>query len=101
MVRQAWNDWNLDAAYPMIYNNFYREGINWIGFATEQGINDVGFPIHAGLFAPALEDPQDLEKVLRLVKAKGAKGFSIFTADNLSKAQKEIFIKLKAEFSDE
>ena len=34
MVRQAWNDWNLDSAYPMLYNNFYRENINWIGFAT-------------------------------------------------------------------
>ena len=32
MVRQAWNDWNLDSAYPMLYQNFYRENINWIGF---------------------------------------------------------------------
>ncbi len=101
MVRQAWNDWNLDAAYPMIYNNFYRENINWIGFATEQGVNDVDFPIHSGLFAPALKTPEDLEMAIRLTKEKGADGISIFTADNLSKAQKDVFIKLSEEFSNE
>lgn len=101
MVRQAWNDWNLDAAYPMIYNNFYRENINWIGFATEQGVNDVDFPIYSGLYSSALKDPKDLEKAIRLVKEKGARGFSIFTADNLSDAQKNVFIKLKKEFKHE
>ena len=25
MVRQAWNDWNLDKAYPMLYQNFYEK----------------------------------------------------------------------------
>ena len=101
MVRQPWDDFNLDAAYPMVYHNFYREHINWIGFAIEQGVNKVDFPIHAGLYSPALQDPQDLEKAIRLSKEKGAKGFSIFTADNLSAEQKEIFIKLKEEFSHE
>ena len=101
MVRQAWNDWNLDAAFPMIYNNFYQENINWIGFATEQGVKDVDFPIYSGLFSPALKNQGDLEKAIRLVKAKGAKGFSIFTADNLTDAQKKIFIKLKEEFKNE
>ena len=98
MVRQAWNDWHLDAAYPMLYNNFYREGINWIGFATEQGVRDVDFPIFAGLYSPALRDPADLEKAIRLAKARGASGISIFTADNLEAGQKEIFVKLKKEF---
>ena len=101
MVRQAWDDWNLDAAYPMVYNNFYREGVNWIGFAIEQGVRDVNFPIHAGLYSPALKDPKDLEKTIELVKEKGARGISIFTADNLTEEQKAIFKKLKKEFSNE
>lgn len=95
MVRQAWNDWNLDAAYPMVYQNFYRENINWIGFAIEQGVRDVDFPIFAGLYAPALRDPKDLEKAIRLVKEKGAKGLSIFTAKGLTKEQKAVFINIK------
>jgi uncharacterized lipoprotein YddW (UPF0748 family) len=101
MVRQAWNDWNLDAAYPMLYNNFYRENINWIGFATEQGVRDVDFPIFSGLFNSALKNPDDLELAIRLAKEKGAQGISIFTADNLSNEQKEIFIKLNKEFNNE
>jgi uncharacterized lipoprotein YddW (UPF0748 family) len=101
MVRQAWNDWNLDAAYPMVYHNFYRQNVNWIGFAIEQGVKDVDFPIYSGLYSPALTDPNDLEKAIRLVKKKGAQGFSIFTADNLSNEQKNVFIKLKEEFNHE
>lgn len=99
MVRQAWNDWNLDAAYPMLYQNFYRESVEWIGFAAEQGVRDVDFPIIAGLYSPGLRKPADLEKAIRLVKAKGAQGFSIFTADDLTDAQKQVFFKLNKEFN--
>jgi len=95
MVRQAWNDWNLDAAYPMLYQNFYRENINWIGFATKQGVSDVGFPIISGLYAPALRDTKELEKAILIAKENGAKGISIFTADGLTKEQQAVFVKLK------
>lgn len=95
MVRQAWNDWNLDAAYPMLYQNFYRENINWIGFATKQGVSDVDFPIISGLYAPALRDPKDLEKAIQIAKENGAKGVSIFTADDLTKEQQAVLVKMK------
>ena len=98
MVRQAWDDWNLDAAYPMVYQNFYNESINWIGFAIEQGVNDVDFPINAGLYSPGLRDPKDLEEAIRLAKEKGANGISIFTASDLTEEQKEVFVKLRTEF---
>lgn len=95
MVRQAWNDWNLDTAYPMLYQNFYRENINWIGFATKQGVSDADFPIVSGLYAPALKNPNDLEEAIRQAKENGAKGISIFTADGLTKEQQAVFVKLK------
>ncbi len=98
MVRQAWNDWNLDAAYPMLYQNFYRENINWIGFATEQGVKDVDFPINAGLYIPAFKTAEELEKAIRLSKAKGASGVSIFTADGLSEDMQNVLKKLSKEF---
>lgn len=97
MVRQAWNDWNLDAAYPMLYQNFYRQNINWIGFATEQGVRDVDFPIYAGLYMPAFSNAEDFEEAIRLAKEKGARGISIFTADNMSEELKEVMVKLKSE----
>lgn len=96
MVRQAWNDWNLDAAYPMLYHSFYREGINWIGFGTKQGVQDVDFPIHAGLYSPALRRAAELEEAILITKKNGATGMCIFTADDLNAAQKQVFIKLKA-----
>ncbi|MCU4176746.1 family 10 glycosylhydrolase [Carboxylicivirga sp. N1Y90] len=97
MVRQAWDDWNLDAAYPMLYQNFYRENINWIGFATEQGVRDVDFPINAGLFVPAFKTPGELEEAIRLSKEKGASGVAIFTADGLEKDMQATIKKLSEE----
>lgn len=97
MVRQAWDDWDLDEAYPMIYHNFYQENIDWIGFATEQGVNDVDFPINTGLYMPAFKTADELEQAIRLAKEKGAKGVSIFTADNLKDDLKEVLRKLNEE----
>lgn len=97
MVRQAWNDWNLDAAYPMLYQNFYRESVNWIGFATAQGVSDVDFPIYSGLYAPALQNPEELEQAIRLARENGAEGFSIFTVDGMSAEQKSVLTKLHKE----
>ena len=101
MVRQAWNDWNLDAAYPMLYQNFYRENVNWIGFSTQQGVNDVDFPIYSGLFTSALRSPDDFEKAILLSKEKGARGITLFMADNLNDAQKDVLIKLNNKFNIE
>ncbi len=95
MVRQAWNDWNLDSAYPMLYNNFYRENINWIGFATKQGVSDVDFPIFSGLYAGALKNPGDFEKAIDISKKNGASGVSIFTADGLNDEQKSVLVNMK------
>ena len=95
MVRQAWNDWNLDSAYPMLYNNFYRENINWIGFATKQGVSDVDFPIFSGLYAGALKSPGDFEKAINISKKNGASGVSIFTADGLNDQQKSVLVNMK------
>lgn len=101
MVRQAWNDWNLDAAFPMLYQNFYRENISWVGFAAEQGVRDVDFPIYAGLYAPAFNTTAELEEAIRLVKTKGVQGVSIFTVDNMNKELKTVLVKLKNEFNGE
>lgn len=83
MVRQAWDDWNLDYVYPMIYHNFYRENINWIGFATEQGLRDVTYPLYTGLYVPGFNSPEELQQAIELAKEKGASGVSLFTVDGM------------------
>jgi uncharacterized lipoprotein YddW (UPF0748 family) len=97
-VRQAWNNWNLDAAYPMLYHNFYNENINWIGFSTMQGVMDVNFPIHSGLFVSALKDSGDFRQAILLAKENGAAGISLFTANSLTDEQKKVLKDLKKEF---
>jgi uncharacterized lipoprotein YddW (UPF0748 family) len=99
MVRQAWDDWNLDAVYPMLYQNFYNENIEWIGFATKTDVNKVDFPVNAGLYIPGLPTPEDLEKAIMEAINNGANGISIFQADNLSEEQKEVFKRLNKRFN--
>lgn len=100
MVGQAWNDWNLDAAYPMLYHNFYRESINWIGFATAQDVSDVDFPIHVGLFMSALKQPEDLRNAFNQAIEYGATGISMFTADGLTEQQKKTIIEMHRDRPD-
>lgn len=95
MVLQDWSEWNLDEVYPMIYNSFYNEGTNWIGFSVEEGVKSVKFPLHAGLFLPGFKNPKELEHAINISKQKGAKGVTLFSNNNLTDEVKEVLIKLK------
>ena len=79
ICRQSWNDWNIDAAFPMIYHNFYNKGMDWIGESTKKGVNDVKakFPIFSGLYIPYLEEGQ-LSVAIENSMSNGAKGFAVF-----------------------
>lgn len=81
MVYQAWDQWNLDGALPMIYHNFYKEDIAWIGETTAEGVATVNnkFPIYTGLFVPNLEG-DSLKKAFDTALQSGAKGWSLFDA---------------------
>jgi uncharacterized lipoprotein YddW (UPF0748 family) len=100
MVRQAWDDWNLDAAYPMLYQNFYNESIEWIGFATKTDVNKVDFPIIAGLYLPAFKNAKELEKGILQALYNGANGVSLFQADNLTEEQQEVMKKLNQQLNN-
>ena len=52
IVRQEWNKWNLDAVYPMHYNDFYLEKPEWVGDVTKEGIaaTEDKVPLYSGLF---------------------------------------------------
>ena len=38
MVRQEWNKWNIDAFFPMNYNDFYMEPAAWVGKVTKEEV---------------------------------------------------------------
>ena len=53
MVRQQWNKWDLDAVFPMNYNDFYMEPASWLGKITKEEVKSEkkkGTPVYSGLF---------------------------------------------------
>ncbi|MGD2123452.1 MAG: hypothetical protein PVJ76_16990, partial [Gemmatimonadota bacterium] len=38
LVRQAWDEWPVDAVFPMLYHSFYEEGLEWIGRGIAEGL---------------------------------------------------------------
>ncbi|MBS1704390.1 MAG: Tat pathway signal protein [Armatimonadetes bacterium] len=80
ICRQSWSDWGLESIFPMLYQSFYLEGIDWIGHAVVEGVAESGSRIVAGLFLPALEGSGDLEAAVRSAMENGAAGVSLFGA---------------------
>ncbi|MCU4164208.1 family 10 glycosylhydrolase [Carboxylicivirga caseinilyticus] len=86
MVYQAWDQWNLDAALPMIYHNFYEEDLDWIGETTADGVATIDgkFPIYTGLFVPDLKDG-DLKAATKIAIGSGAEGWALFDAGSFER----------------
>lgn len=97
MVRQRWDKWKIDAVLPMIYHNFYNEEVDWIGYATGQGVKDLEEKqtvLHTGLFVPALS-AAELEMAVKEAKDHGAKGVALFDAGALKPEHLEVIRELK------
>lgn len=91
MVRQDWASWDLDMALPMLYQNFYRQNLEWIKFSAEQGVRESHgrFDIIAGLYIPSLS-PDQLETAVKKAKAGGVKGISVFDVNALTDEHWEV-----------
>ena len=99
-VRQDWSSWNLDLVLPMLYQNFYDESINWIGFSIKQGLREIHgrFPLYAGLYIPSLS-PDDLKKAVLMAKDSGAAGVSLFDISAITDAHLEVIRQLNKEIN--
>ena len=89
MVRQRWDKWDVDVVLPMIYNVFYNEGTDWVGFATRQGVQDLEgtqTELHTGIYVPGMSG-EDLTQAIREAKENGAKGVSFFDGPALTEEQ--------------
>ncbi|MEX0289137.1 MAG: hypothetical protein AB3N14_08480 [Flavobacteriaceae bacterium] len=89
MVRQRWDKWNVDKVLPMIYNNFYNEEIDWIGYATKQGVLDLQgkqTELHTGIYVPDMS-ASDLSDAITYALENGAKGVSFFDGPALTDEQ--------------
>ena len=89
MVRQRWDKWSVDAVLPMIYHNFYNEEIDWIGYATKQGYEDLkgkNTELHTGVYVPSMNE-KDLKTAIELARDNGASGVSFFDGNAITPQQ--------------
>ena len=100
IVRQEWDRWNLDAFYPMNYNDFYLEDTKWIGAVCKEGVTAINNrkPLYSGLFIcpdPAKKSsepdpenhglvPGELEDAIRESVQNGAAGICLFTPNRMT-----------------
>jgi len=86
-VRQAWDEWPLDAAFPMLYHAFHAEPVEWIGRSVreDRAAIHARFPIYAGLHVPDLP-PDDLARAMSDSLRAGAAGVSLYEVNDLTDA---------------
>lgn len=79
ICRQSWDDWNLDAFFPMVYQNFYDEDMAWIKSSVQKGVKDLKgrAPLISGLYLPEIPDGQFSRAVENSFEG-GARGVALF-----------------------
>ena len=100
MVRQRWDKWNIDEVYPMIYHGFYNEEVDWIGYATKQGVGDVeakNIALNTGVYIPDFKSTEELKQAILLAKENGAKGITFYDGPTLTAAYLQTIKETKAE----
>jgi uncharacterized lipoprotein YddW (UPF0748 family) len=87
LVRQSWDEWPLDAVFPMLYHEFYEESIEWVGASAGEGVAALSGarPLYAGLYLPSLS-PEELAAGVRVALDAGAGGTATFEMDGLTDA---------------
>ena len=109
IVRQEWDKWNIDAFFPMNYNDFYLEGTKWIGEMCSEAVTTLNNskPVYSGLFIcpdpekkAAEPDPEnhglvpgELEEAIRESIVNGAAGICLFTPQRMTEEDWVVFKK--------
>ena len=97
MVRQRWDKWKVDVVLPMIYNSFYHEETDWVGYATRQGVADLkgrAVELHTGIYVPTLS-ATELQEAIGYAKENGANGVSFFDGPAITDEQWKVIQAFK------
>lgn len=101
-VRQDWSHWNLDLFFPMAYKKDHGGNMNWVGFATQQGVRDLkpGQHLFTGVSVGDYgNNLADFEQAIRQAHDHGATGIAFFTAGSLKDSQLAIIKKYNAAYN--
>ena len=111
MVRQQWDEWNVDALFPMNYNDFYLEPAEWVGEITKEetaSIAGKGEKLYSGLFIcrdwrnkANIADPEghglnpmELEVAVNGAMQAGADGICLFSTGSMTDEHWEALDKI-------
>ena len=84
MVRQEWDQWHLDAFFPMVYYNFYNEGPEWVGQIVSNSVTKLpNKNIYCGLYVPGIPTKEEFEIAIKEALKNGAAGISLFEITSL------------------
>jgi uncharacterized lipoprotein YddW (UPF0748 family) len=95
MVRQDWGRWDLDGFLPMLYNNFYKTGPEWVRQETREAVSTVSKPVYSGIFVGGLSSAVFAENT-RMALEGEASGVSIFSLDMMDKEKWAVLQKTLA-----
>lgn len=73
----------------MIYNIFYSEEIDWIGYATRPGAEDLkgtNTELHTYFYVPEMT-AEELKEAIIQTETNGAKGISLFAGPAITDEQ--------------
>jgi uncharacterized lipoprotein YddW (UPF0748 family) len=102
ICRQSWDDWNLDCFFPMVYQNFYDEDMEWIKTATSRGVHDLNgkAALVTGLYLPKIPDGKFSTAVENAFKG-GAGGVAIFDEGKISDEELNTILEVSKKFKSE
>jgi len=86
-VKQDWSHWNLDLFFPMVYKKDHQGNMQWVGFATHEGVKDMkpGQELFTGVAVVDYGDNMnDFEEAIRQAHDNGARGIAFYMAGTLT-----------------
>ncbi|MFY0592418.1 family 10 glycosylhydrolase [Roseivirga sp.] len=95
-VRQAWDEWDLDFVFPMIYYQFYAEEIDFIRTGTQEGVDALkgSKPLYTAQYLSE-KTTEDVEVMIEKVKAGGANGIAFYDYGLLNEEKAAVLEALK------
>ena len=113
MVRQQWNQWTVDMFFPMNYNEFYGEGLDWLNTVVAEEVEGAGnIPVMSTLRTTLHKNqegqkvearnfglsPEEMKTAIRNSLSSGAKGICLYRATRMSEEHWDALEEVLKEF---
>lgn len=95
-VRQAWDEWDLDFVFPMIYYQFYAEPMDFVRTATAEGVKALGGskPLYTAQYLSE-KTSEDVAAMIVAAKAGGSSGLAFYDYGLLDDGKAEVIKTLQ------